>query len=135
MVFRRVNSTHKKCSLIPLCGLLPPYVNFKLSFSLFILPSPTNLADTRHSFLLPQVPLPVSLNYSLTPPPPPPPPPGQSNSPPHPQHINKHHWKRTFLEGLTNIKEFFNHDIKVQSTTKVIKNDDKLCMKFSTPEV
>ena len=129
MVFRRVNSTHKKCSLIPLCGLLPPYVNFKLSFSLFIPPSLTNLPDTKHSFLLLQVPLPVSLNYSLDPPP------DQSNSPPHPQHINKHHWKRTFPEGLTNIKVFFNHDIKVQSTTKVIKNDDKLCMKFSTPEV
>ena len=128
MVFRRVNSTHKKCSLIPLCGLLPPYVNFKLSFSLFIPSSPTNMADTRNSFLLPQAPLPVSLDYSLGPP-------GQSNSPPHPQHINKHHWKRTFPEGLTNIKVFFNHDIKVQSTTKVIKNDDKLCMKFSTPEV
>ena len=68
----------------------------------------------------------------------PPLPPGWTNSPPLPRHTKKHILKCTFSKSLThkyaNLKERYNHVIKVQVTTKNNKKEDRLYMKSPTPE-
>ena len=53
---------------------------------------------------------------------------GQTNSPSLPRHNSKHLSKCTFSKSLThkqaNLKEPYNHDMKVHVTTEDIKKDD-----------
>ena len=131
IVPRGVRFLHKNLS--PFVGCPPSYDHFKtftlspsLCFSKFY---KCNCEKAPYGFLLhPGKPLHQAIHLF----------PGQTNSPRLHGHTNQHLLNCTFSKCLTNnyanLKAPYNQGIKMQVVIKDVLKQDRICMKFSTPE-